>query len=261
MLKAVLFDLDDTLIDWSAFTRETWEHTEGRRLKALAAHFRSQGATDFVEDAFYSEVHQRTQHVWANAFTNLQAPNVGRTLVESAAAVGVPEHLLDMRRCLEVYDWTAVEGTVIFPDVPASLGRLRAAGVRIGIVTNAYQPMWMRDIEIEALGILHYFPDCRLSAADIGVLKPHPEIFRAALDCVGVRPEEAVFIGDDLEADIAGAQGFGLQAVLRAHPKHEHSISTVAPNAVIRSLEDLFPILEDWFPGWESAEGRALRDA
>ena len=49
---------------------------------------------------------------------------------------------------------------------------------------------------------------------DIGIPKPDPRIFRHTIDLLGVHPSEAVMVGDSLEADIKGALGAGLQAVL-----------------------------------------------
>ncbi|MBE2183389.1 MAG: HAD family hydrolase [Anaerolineae bacterium] len=250
MLKAVLFDLDNTLLDWSGFIRETWETSEAKRLRRVMDYFHGEGATQTDEATFLVEYQQRTHLAWQQAFVNLHAPNVGRVLVEAAAAAGVPSRLLNPRRCLEAYDWGAVDGTVIFPEVPEVLTILNEAGIRIGIVTNAYQPMWMRDIEIDAFGLLDFFPTCRISAADVGYLKPHPEIFRAALECVGARPEETVFVGDDLEADIAGSQAAGMHAVLRTAARQGNPNTGATPDGVIQSLHDLLLLLDTWFAGW-----------
>jgi putative hydrolase of the HAD superfamily len=124
-------------------------------------------------------------------------------------------------------------------------------GIKVGIVTNAYQPMWLRDIEIQFHGILDFFPDCRISAADVGYLKPHPAIFQAALNCCGTKADETVFVGDDIEADVAGAQAAGLLAVLRASRRSLPRLGgNVVPDATIKTLTDLHPVLDEWFPGW-----------
>jgi putative hydrolase of the HAD superfamily len=252
-LKAVLFDLDDTLLDWSGF------HGDWARMEAM--HLRN--VFDFIAehihplddpDAFAAEFRTRTMDAWAAARTSLRAPNLGSVLVEAAVASGVASNKLDMRRLLEVYAWDAVPGTGMFPDVPDALQLLRDNHIKVGIVTNAYQPMWIRDVEIATHGILPFFPSCRLSAADVGYLKPHPTIFQMALNCVGVKPHEAVFVGDDPEADIAGAQASGLHAVLRYSARQMRALgSSIVPDARIISLEELPFILDRWYPGWRSA--------
>jgi len=66
-------------------------------------------------------------------------------------------------------------------DRPEVMALIKQHGIKTAIVTNAAQPMALRDVEIEEHKLLQYFPDCRLSAADAGVLKPHPGIFQLAM--------------------------------------------------------------------------------
>lgn len=250
MLKAVLFDLDDTLLDWSGFTRDDWEELEQERLSNLIRFLAEEGISTGEMKGFFIEFRNRTTDAWKNAYTNLRAPNLGNILVDSAIACGVPGGKLNTRRCLEAYGWGAVRGTALFPEVIDVLETLREAGIKVGIVTNAYQPMWMRDLELHDHGVAHYFPTCRFSAADVGYLKPHPEIFRAALDCLKVPADQAVFVGDDPEADIAGAQAVGCQAVLRATRRHGNPAAGIAPDATISNLRELLTIFDSWHPGW-----------
>ena len=116
---------------------------------------------------------------------------------------------------LQAYDWKVVPGTEVFPDVFPALDALRSRGICLGVVTNSSQPMSLRDRELRQHGLLPYFPDCRLAAADVGYLKPHPRIFQCALERIGVAPDEAVFVGDNPIADIGGALGAGMRAVQR----------------------------------------------
>jgi len=92
----------------------------------------------------------------------------------------------------------------------AALDDLRAAGVRLAIVSNAAR-------HSERLLDTFGFRD-RVSATamswSIGVLKPEPRIYRAALDALGVVPGEAAFVGDGRDCERQGARGLGLRAVL-----------------------------------------------
>src|SRR5690606_15877365 len=108
-------------------------------------------------------------------------------------------------------------------------------------------------MELHGLSLIEYFPDCRISAADAGYLKPHPAIFEHALALVDASPDEAVFVGDNPIADIAGAQGVGMRAVLReVHEVPPLLSGLIVPDATITSLEGLPPLLDDWFPGWRA---------
>jgi putative hydrolase of the HAD superfamily len=113
--------------------------------------------------------------------------------------------------------------------------------------------MWLRDKELEDFDLLKYFDDCRFSAADVGYLKPHPRIFEAALDCIGSKPEETVFVGDSPVADVAGAQGAGIKAVLRVRKTMSPMLSgLIVPDHTVSSLAELPAILDRWYPGWRS---------
>ncbi|MBL8164774.1 MAG: HAD-IA family hydrolase [Anaerolineae bacterium] len=252
MLKAVLFDLDDTLLDWRGFQQE-WPSYEQHMLRRLFDHVNRDEALlpDFA--AFENEFRDRTREGWRNGRGTLIAPHLGMILRESVEAQGAPSGRFSVEECLRAYRWGAVPGTVIFPGVGETLQTLLDAGIKTAIVTNAYQPMWVRDVEIEQHGILHYFPECRISAADVGLLKPHPTIFEVTLRQLGVKPDEAVFVGDNPIADIAGGQGAGMRAVLRVTTPTPPMLSgLIVPDAAINELPELLPILDEWFPGWRA---------
>jgi FMN phosphatase YigB (HAD superfamily) len=249
MLKAILFDLDDTLIDWDGLAVE-WEARDQELMRGVYeyVHTQVQPLDDF--DALLKAFRNSTRDAWEIGRNNLRAPHLGRVLVEALVTVGVPADALDERRCLEAYNWSAAPGVVTFPDAPPALELLIEKGVRIGIVTNAHQPMWMRDLELEQFGLLEYFPECRISAADAGYLKPHPHIFEHALNCLSVSAAETVFVGDNPVADIAGAQGVGLKAVLRTRKTAPMLHSLIVPDHTIRTLHELPDVLDKWYPGW-----------
>ncbi|GAB4511259.1 MAG: HAD family hydrolase [Anaerolineae bacterium] len=250
MLKAILFDLDDTLIDWGYFL-DNWEEVEDLHLPGVFEHICTLGTPTGDLSAFKKEYLQRTKQAWTNARETLVAPHLGRILVQTAVALGIAQDSMDERACLEAYRWAKVEGTVVFPDVVEGLKLLRNAGLRFGLVTNAFQPMWLREIEMEAHGLLDFFPECRFSAADVGYLKPHPDIFAEALKCLDVKPDEAIFIGDNPTADIAGAQSAGMKAVMRINPGMKPMLSgLIVPDAAINNLLELPSVLDQWFPGW-----------
>lgn len=250
-LKGVLFDLDDTLLDWSGFQAD-WETVHRRHLSGVLDWFERQGYPPPDLDDFTDAFQERTASAWNGARSSLRAPNLGHVLLETAGEFGLPPGEIDIVQALDAYEWGAIEGTVIFPEVRETITKLRTQGIRVGIVTNAYQPMWLRDIEIDMHGILDLFPDCRLSAADVGYLKPHPAIFQAALDCLGTHPEETVFVGDDPEADIAGAQAAGLLGVLRSTPRTRPMVNPIVPDAIIHDLTELLTLLDGWYPGWRA---------
>ncbi len=250
-LKAVLFDVDDTLLDWSGF-RDDWMMLESQHLQHVVDFLRAEfnGVFTYGVEAYTAEFRNRTIAAWTAARGTMVAPNVGRVLHESAVALGCPAERLDAAHLLTHYHWRKIPGTTLFPEVHEVMKALIDAGIKVGLVTNAYQPMSLRDIELEGFGILHYFPECRVSAADVGYLKPHPAIFEHALKKTGTTPEQTVFVGDDPEADIIGAQRMGMKAVLRYTTRREHDYSGVKADGAVNTLTELLPKLDAWYPGW-----------
>lgn len=252
MLRAILFDLDDTLLDWSGF-KQDWTVFEVDYLRRVFDYICAEIHPLSDLNTFVAEFRNRTREAWRSGRGNLVAPHLGSLLVETAVALGAPADQLNARRCLEVYGWGVVPGTTVFPEAVEMLKLFQKRGVKTGIITNAYQPMWLRDQELRELGLLDYFPTCRVSAADVGYLKPHPAIFEASLQCLGTPAEETVFVGDNPIADIAGAQGAGLQAILRvAHPVLPMLSGLIIPDGAINNLNELPGVLDGLFPGWRA---------
>ncbi len=261
MLKAVIFDMDDTLLDWSQRSQD-WQEYHRQHLEQVFQYIAREVHPVRAFDQFYETTLLLSRQAWLQAAQGLRSPHLGVVLGRALESVGVPPDLINVEACLRAYDWQPVEGVAVYPDAAEVLPILVANSIKIGLITNAYQPMWMRDRELESFGLLQHFADCRLSAADVGYLKPHPAIFEAALNCLGVQVDEAVFIGDNPEADIAGAQSVGLKAVLRVgHPVSPMISGLIIPDGAINSLHELLPLLDSWYPGWRSKNGTGLKPA
>jgi len=252
MLKAVIFDMDDTLLDWSKKAVEWHEHERDHLASVFDYIQREVMPIEAQLDAFIEAVQTYARQGWTQAAFALEAPSYGEALRAGLIQAGVPSEKIDVNACLDAYGWGLIDGVSVFPDVPEVLRMLQSHGVQIGLITNSSVPMWLRDRELETVGILEYFAEARFSAVDVGYIKPHPAIFATALKRLGISPRQAVFVGDNLDADILGAQKAGMRAVLRwlEHRPQEIAGSGVVPDGVITNFHDLLPILDDWFPKW-----------
>jgi putative hydrolase of the HAD superfamily len=98
-----------------------------------------------------------------------------------------------------------------YPEVPGVLRALRAAGARLVVVSN-----WDVSLHDVLAGTgLRPLVDAVLTSAELGIAKPDPAIFAAALEAAGgVRAAAALHVGDDEEADARGARAAGVPAVL-----------------------------------------------
>ena len=118
-----------------------------------------------------------------------------------------------------------------YPDARPALEELRAAGTRLVVASN-----WDCSLAevLERVGVLGLV-DGVVSSAAVGAAKPDPALFAAALDVAACRPEAALFVGDSLERDVAGARAAGMAAVLVA--REEASDPSDVP--VVHSLEEV----------------------
>jgi putative hydrolase of the HAD superfamily len=125
-----------------------------------------------------------------------------------------------------------------YDDVESVLGDLRKRGLKIGIISN-----WDTRLKSISDGLgLTRLVDFIVISAEVGVRKPDPRIFRMALDKAGVRPEEAMHVGDLPEEDAVGAQRAGLRPVL-IDRKRRITPSLPAEFRVVTSLTELADLL------------------
>jgi HAD superfamily hydrolase (TIGR01509 family) len=124
---------------------------------------------------------------------------------------GIPaDRLGEVRTCLarmheERHLWSSVPEST-----RTALARLKAAGLLLGVVSNSEGRV---EEALEAAGLRDYF-DVVVDSGVLGIEKPDPRIFQAALQALRVAPEEALYVGDLYEVDVLGAQSAGIEAVL-----------------------------------------------
>lgn len=143
------------------------------------------------------------------------------------------------------------DSRTLFADTLSTLMTLKQRGYILGVVTNRDYggPLFREDLQ--AMGLLDYFEYEHMAiSADLGIRKPHPDIFKHALDRLNVLPEEAAMVGDNLTADIAGAKRLKMFAVWK--PKPSLQIETreqlnseqdeLKPDATIDQLSELLEV-------------------
>ena len=127
------------------------------------------------------------------------------------------------------------------PGTAEALDRLRAAGLRLAVVSNSDGRV---EEALTAAGIRDRF-EVVLDSALVGVEKPDPAIFRAALAALGVSPEEALYVGDLYDVDVVGARGAGIEAALLVSEAD-------APAPECRRVTSLVALADDLLTGGRS---------
>jgi putative hydrolase of the HAD superfamily len=126
-----------------------------------------------------------------------------------------------------------------YEDVEPALKDLRARGLKLGVVSN-----WdtrLRGI-CEGLGLCNLV-DFIVISAEVGVRKPDPRIFHVAIEKAGVRPEEALHVGDLPEEDVEGARRAAIRPVLIDRPRRITAWNLSTDACVIGSLNDIVSLL------------------
>jgi putative hydrolase of the HAD superfamily len=188
-IDGVLFDLDDTLIDWWG-SLQTWldEFAPAEVAEQLLQHVRDE----------WWEVRPGTTHVWHR---NTWAVHHYRHTVWAAA---LPQHDPDdMDRLLADFDRTL--SVDFFDDAVSTLDLLVERGVhRLGVLSNNH----LLAIEAERLGLATWFDV--LVSAEQHLVKPHPAAFHRGCQLLDTLPEHTVYVGDSVKADALGALAAGL---------------------------------------------------
>lgn len=244
MIKAIFFDVDGTLLDHRQQTRPWGEVILPHQTNILR--FIQKSHPELNEDEFWRVLELVRAKAFQEAKDTLRSPHVGTIFYDTLVELGIPPNDLDRDQLVQAYDWKSPAGITTYPDVIPALRVIQARGIPTGLITNSFEPIVMRDVEFQHHGLLEFFPSCRIASAEVGYLKPHEAIFRAALDCVGAEAYEAVFVGDDVANDIGGAKAAGMRTVLRLNEKNLAARGTSGADAEVETFEGLLDVIEGW---------------
>jgi putative hydrolase of the HAD superfamily len=229
--NVVLFDLDDTLLDYSSRVEESWAHavhsacTDGRVDPAalVAALMR---AREWFWDDPGRQRRERTNMVRAWELIVRHALDSLRSPCHDLVAGIVGSYASHRRQVMD-----------LFPEARAVLDRLREQGVPLGLVTNGDASQ--QRYKIERHGLAHYF-DVMVIEGEFGAGKPDAAVFRHALDSLGAHPAEACMVGDNLVNDVEGAGQLGIRTIWIDRARSGLPAGIAArPDHIIASLTEL----------------------
>ncbi len=200
LIKAVFFDIDNTLYDYDDMHRLAMQHivTYAEKRWKLSEQTVRQGVQKAMDDLTVSLGVD-------NASSHNRLIRFARFLEQQ----GIYDYVGAVEMA-EMY-WNSFfahmqpeKGLLQFMD------QLKSSGIRIGIGTN--MTAYVQYLKLRALGVLPY-ADILVTSEDAGAEKPNPAFFACCLHRAGVRPEECIFIGDSQKHDIEGALHAGMHAV------------------------------------------------
>ena len=204
MLDAVLFDWGDTLMQF-AYSPELV--SAGQRAGLGAIGRADLPHADEVTERFREEYEPL---FWVpGTIEEIEYPNLVRRLL---AGFGVEIDDAELDRFLEAEHRAWEPARVLAAHTHPLLESLRAHGLKLGLVSNAFDPGWLLHRDLEQMGLAQRL-DFSVFSSEVGTRKPHPAIFERALEALGVEPGRALFVGDRMYEDIRGAAEVGMTTV------------------------------------------------
>ena len=199
-----MFDLGGTLLDFN------WEHPAEIYQKVLF----SLGISRSLDDAKTAFLNAEKEAEDLNLFSSFgkmdreEYWNQWGTLV--LKHLGIAENM-ELVRIVQS-NWLYFTKSALFPEVKHVLLELQQKGLKLGLISTAYEEGIHRDLREVDLEKSTF--DIIVGVDTAQCMKPHPDIFKYALRKLNVRPEEAMFVGDEIEADYKGAKNVGMYALL-----------------------------------------------
>lgn len=233
-MNIVLFDLDDTLLDYSGAVDESWAravhtgcaagHVDPHTLITALGRSRRwlwEDPTRHRQERL--NMPRAWRRIVAHALESLGAAND-----ELAGAIAA-HFLADRRQVMQ-----------LFPEARATLEHLRERRIPLGLITNG--DATQQRYKIERHDLARYF-DVMVIEGEFGAGKPDAAVYRHALDALGAEPADACMVGDHLDYDVEGARRVGITGVWVDRARTGLPAGSAArPDHVIASLTDLFAL-------------------
>jgi putative hydrolase of the HAD superfamily len=224
--KHLFFDLDHTLWDFEANSRQTLEELYH------SLHLKDKGVYDF--DLFHKSYTVHNDKLWEryrNGFIKvdeLRWKRMWLTLLDFK----IGDEPLARQMGILFLDALPTR-TILFPYTLEILNYLRGKEYRLHLITNGFEKT--QHSKLEHAGLSTYFTEVVTSEGS-NSLKPHKEIFEYALQRTGAEKKESIMLGDSLEVDIQGAMNAGIDQVYVNHLGIEPAIT---PTYMVHSLKEL----------------------
>jgi putative hydrolase of the HAD superfamily len=190
MIKAVLFDLDGTLLNRDESVKRFVDN-QYERLKKWLGHIKKENyISRFIEL-------DKRGYVWKD-----------KVYQQLTQELNITD--LTWEGLLQDYITEFKYNCVPFDNLILMLEELKSSNILLGMITNGFGQFQMDNIK--ALGIDEYF-DVILVSEWVGMKKPEPQIFIRALEKLNVSPTQSVFVGDHPENDVKAAQNVGMKGI------------------------------------------------
>ena len=245
VIKGIIFDLGGTLI----FFDGTWDEVIPRAIEEMYKDL-SEAGLELERQRFLSEFYSRMEKYYIERETDcveLTTVYILKTLLQEWGYKNITQNVLQSA----VNALHSVTQTHWHPEEDSipTLQALKEIGYRLAMISNAGD-----DLDVQSLvdkAAVRPFFDIIITSAAQGIRKPHPEIFKIVLDYWDFKPSEVVMVGDNLRADIVGANQSGILSAWINRRVNvldlQEQLEQIQPSATISALSKL-PALLDKLP-------------
>ncbi|OWJ68771.1 HAD family hydrolase [Inquilinus limosus] len=235
--RAILFDLDETLISAYGRPEAAWLAVAAELSEALAPWSPADiaAAVGAFARGFWAEAERH--RIWRQRIGEARRVIVAGAF-ETLAATGRPAPAPDvLHRLADRFTAYRDEQMRLFPDAHAVVDGFRARGVRLALVTNGAAEV--QRAKITRFDLAHRFDHIQIEG-EHGFGKPEERAYRHALQALGVAPTEAWMVGDNLEWEVSAPQRLGIHAIwVDGAGDGLPAGSTIRPDRVIRAVAEL----------------------
>lgn len=237
-MKAVIFDLGHTLIDYHSDWKEPEAWAVSRTYKLIEGRKgRVPRESDFME-----ELHRLLEAARQKRKREMVEVPLESILEECLHRFECEHDPGLMERSLEIFYEALLEHRRLIVGVREMLTALDGK-YSLGLISDV---AWGLPSHFPLRDMRHYaidrFFDDMVFSTDVGLRKPNPRIFEISLKKLGVRKEEAIYIGNSLQADIRGAMSAGIRSVLK-RSKYYFPDESIVPDASIDDWSNLGSVL------------------
>lgn len=227
-LRAVVFDLDNTLLDFMRMKRLASDAAARAMIRAGADFaFNSEEAGDILFGAYRDDIEGDRVFERFLKEHHQQKLSLSQHTIDKVTAAAVNAYLEAKRLHLQAY-----------PTVQRTLLELARRGLKMGVVTDA--PRFKAYQRLDAAGLTDFF-EFVVTSTDHGEEKPHRRPFQEALDILGMTPQEVMMVGDWPERDMDGAKAVGMRTAWASYGRPDLEAPSSA-DAVLKRFSDLLKV-------------------
>lgn len=204
MIRGIIFDFDGTLIDSFSPRSEALKKVAEKIFQILNGEGLRVNMNDLLSEvlSLEDEMNRRgmlNRNLWWKTIFNKYGINVSEN---------------ELLSLTNIYWSIIMKNQRIYEDTIQSLSLLKEKGFKLALLTDTDGLVGMKLKRIEASGIKHFFDEILIAGEHTKQTKPAPEPFLTILEKLGLDSEYAVYIGDSLATDIAGAKKVNMTAIL-----------------------------------------------